>query len=419
MYLLQLQIEETSRRLRTGDLGIPPNPEERSPSPEPIYNHEGKRLNTREYRMRKKLEELRHELVQKALKVNSNYHPPSDYKPPVVRVSDKVLIPQEEHPDINFVGLLIGPRGNTLKTLEKDTGAKIIIRGKGSIKEGKVGRSDGQPLPGQDEPLHAYITANNPENVKSAAEKIKDIIRQGIEVPEGQNDLRRHQLRELALLNGTLRETDGLSKLRQMAQANTIVTNNIVCTMCGGAGHIAQDCKERRPGETLRQFESGQVPMPTPADKAKMDSEYMSLMAELGETAPPPPGTQQFNGPPPTVGQTWNRGGPMALPPPPPPPGNGPANSNGPPGVSNPWQQQQPPPPPGTTKPLAPPPPPPPGSGGPPPTSNIPPWQPPPPPVSAPNCPPWQQGPWQAPPPPQGSYPPPMGMPPPPPPPPN
>jgi splicing factor 1 len=36
-------------------------------------------------------------------------------RPPVVRVSDKVMIPQEEHPDINFVGLLIGPRGNTLK----------------------------------------------------------------------------------------------------------------------------------------------------------------------------------------------------------------------------------------------------------------------------------------------------------------
>ncbi|CAB0013677.1 unnamed protein product [Nesidiocoris tenuis] len=35
--------------------------------------------------------------------------------PPIVRVSDKVMIPQEEHPDINFVGLLIGPRGNTLK----------------------------------------------------------------------------------------------------------------------------------------------------------------------------------------------------------------------------------------------------------------------------------------------------------------
>lgn len=41
-------------------------------------------------------------------------------RPPVTRVNDKVMIPQEEHPDINFVGLLIGPRGNTLKTLEKE-----------------------------------------------------------------------------------------------------------------------------------------------------------------------------------------------------------------------------------------------------------------------------------------------------------
>lgn len=67
-------------------------------------------------------------------------------RPPVIRVSDKVLIPQEQHPDINFVGLLIGPRGNTLKAMEKETGAKIIIRGKGSVKEGKVGRKDGKKI---------------------------------------------------------------------------------------------------------------------------------------------------------------------------------------------------------------------------------------------------------------------------------
>ena len=53
------------------------------------------------------------------------------------------------------------------------TGAKIIIRGKGSVKEGKIGRKDGQPLPGEDEPLHAYVTANNPENVKKAVEKVR------------------------------------------------------------------------------------------------------------------------------------------------------------------------------------------------------------------------------------------------------
>ena len=59
----------------------------------------------------------------------------------MIKVNDKVMIPQDEHPEINFVGLLIGPRGNTLKAMERDTGAKIIIRGKGSVKEGKVGNS--------------------------------------------------------------------------------------------------------------------------------------------------------------------------------------------------------------------------------------------------------------------------------------
>ena len=59
-------------------------------------------------------------------------------RPPMIKVNDKVMIPQDEHPEINFVGLLIGPRGNTLKAMERETGAKIIIRGKGSVKEGKV-----------------------------------------------------------------------------------------------------------------------------------------------------------------------------------------------------------------------------------------------------------------------------------------
>ena len=86
--------------------------------------------------------------------------------------------------------------------MESETGAKIIIRGKGSVKEGKVGRKDGQPLPGEDEPLHAYVTSTNPEADKKAVDKIRNIIKEAVDVPEGQNDLRRHQLRELALLNG-------------------------------------------------------------------------------------------------------------------------------------------------------------------------------------------------------------------------
>uniref|UniRef100_A0A8C5WL14 Branchpoint-bridging protein n=1 Tax=Leptobrachium leishanense TaxID=445787 RepID=A0A8C5WL14_9ANUR len=152
-YIVQLQIEDLTRKLRMGDLGIPPNPEDRSPSPEPIYNSEGKRLslNTREFRTRKKLEEERHNLITEMVGLNPDFKPPVDYKPPATRVSDKVMIPQDEYPEINFVGLLIGPRGNTLKNIEKECNAKIMIRGKGSVKEGKVGRKDGQMLPGEDD----------------------------------------------------------------------------------------------------------------------------------------------------------------------------------------------------------------------------------------------------------------------------
>ena len=52
----------------------------RSPSPEPIYSTDGKRLNTREIRVRKKLEDERHELVQEMLTINKEYKPPADYK---------------------------------------------------------------------------------------------------------------------------------------------------------------------------------------------------------------------------------------------------------------------------------------------------------------------------------------------------
>ncbi|XP_048645066.1 splicing factor 1 isoform X9 [Marmota marmota marmota] len=257
----------------------------RSPSPEPIYNSEGKRLNTREFRTRKKLEEERHNLITEMVALNPDFKPPADYKPPATRVSDKVMIPQDEYPEINFVGLLIGPRGNTLKNIEKECNAKIMIRGKGSVKEGKVGRKDGQMLPGEDEPLHALVTANTMENVKKAVEQIRNILKQGIETPEDQNDLRKMQLRELARLNGTLREDDNRILRPWQSSETRSITNTTVCTKCGGAGHIASDCKFQRPGDP----QSAQ-------DKARMDKEYLSLMAELGE-APVPASVGSTSGP--------------------------------------------------------------------------------------------------------------------------
>ncbi|KAI4859397.1 hypothetical protein F4820DRAFT_167149 [Hypoxylon rubiginosum] len=78
-YTLHLRIEEISQKLRIND--VVPADGDRSPSPPPQYDNHGRRVNTREYRYRKRLEDERHKLVEKAMKTIPNYHPPQDYPP--------------------------------------------------------------------------------------------------------------------------------------------------------------------------------------------------------------------------------------------------------------------------------------------------------------------------------------------------
>lgn len=42
----------------------------------------------------------------------------------------------------NFVGRILGPRGMTAKQLEQETGCKIMVRGKGSMRDKKKVRDD-------------------------------------------------------------------------------------------------------------------------------------------------------------------------------------------------------------------------------------------------------------------------------------
>ncbi|KAK8225499.1 hypothetical protein HDK77DRAFT_132633 [Phyllosticta capitalensis] len=171
-YTLHLRIEEISQKLRIND--VVPADGDRSPSPPPQYDNFGRRVNTREYRYRKKLEDERHKLVEKAMKIIPNYHPPSDYRRPT-KTQEKVYVPVNDYPEINFIGLLIGPRGNTLKKMETESLAKIAIRGKGSVKEGK-GRSDAAHTSNQEEDLHCLIMADTEEKVNKAKKLINNII---------------------------------------------------------------------------------------------------------------------------------------------------------------------------------------------------------------------------------------------------
>ena len=74
---------------------------DRSPSPPPQYDNFGRRVNTREFRYRKRLEDERHKLVEKAMKTLPNYHPPADYRRPT-KTQEKVYVPVNDYPEINF-----------------------------------------------------------------------------------------------------------------------------------------------------------------------------------------------------------------------------------------------------------------------------------------------------------------------------
>ncbi|KAK1297432.1 KH domain-containing protein [Acorus calamus] len=53
----------------------------------------------------------------------------------IIKKTMRVDIPVDKYPTYNFVGRLLGPRGNSLKRVEANTECRVLIRGRGSIKD--------------------------------------------------------------------------------------------------------------------------------------------------------------------------------------------------------------------------------------------------------------------------------------------
>jgi len=145
----------------------------------------------------------------------------------VVTLTEKVYVPSREHPDFNFVGRILGPRGMTAKQLEQETGCKIMVRGRGSMRDKKKeelnrGKQNWEHL--SDE-LHVLITVEDSENraaakIQRAVEEIKKLL---VPSADGEDELKKRQLMELAIINGTYRDSTSEQgqrlQLAQMAQA--------------------------------------------------------------------------------------------------------------------------------------------------------------------------------------------------------
>eukprot|EP00092_Neocalanus_flemingeri_P009114 GFUD01009814.1.p1 GENE.GFUD01009814.1~~GFUD01009814.1.p1 ORF type:complete len:341 (-),score=50.10 GFUD01009814.1:1558-2580(-) len=149
---------------------------------------------------------------------------PEGSGPPVIH-SEKVYVPVKEHPDFNFVGRILGPRGMTTKQLEQETGCKIMVRGRGSMRDKKKeeqnrGKPNWEHL---NDELHVLITVEDSENrAKLKLERAVDEVKKLLTVSEGEDELKKRQLMELAIINGTYRD----SSSKNSSQKNAFLIDN-------------------------------------------------------------------------------------------------------------------------------------------------------------------------------------------------
>ncbi|KAH7476911.1 hypothetical protein PRIC1_000920 [Phytophthora ramorum] len=270
--VLRSQLDNINLKLKTVamDAALIEKDPNRSPSPPPQYDSNGKRTNTREVRMRAALEKRRCETIDQLVKANPLFRPPADYTRQ--KLNRKIYIPIKDFPGYNFIGLIIGPRGNTQKRMEQETNCKIAIRGKGSVKEGSKGKKMNAD---ENDDLHVLITGDNEENLERAAKEVQSLL---VPVDDTKNSHKQKQLRELALINGTLRDDDychicGEKGHRQWECPNrdahrTFKAVNVKCAICGDSSHPTRDCTQK--GKSAE-------------ENAAIDKEYQSFMQQLGE----------------------------------------------------------------------------------------------------------------------------------------
>uniref|UniRef100_A0A915DSJ9 K Homology domain-containing protein n=1 Tax=Ditylenchus dipsaci TaxID=166011 RepID=A0A915DSJ9_9BILA len=128
-----------------------------------------------------------------------------DPKGEMVKLTEKVFLPIREHPGYNFVGRILGPRGMTAKQLEQETGCKIMIRGKGSLRdEIKEEFNRGKPnYEHLEDQLHVLIQCEDTKEratikLEQAVSQIKKLLI--LPTAQGIDELKRKQLMELSII---------------------------------------------------------------------------------------------------------------------------------------------------------------------------------------------------------------------------
>ena len=174
----------------------------RPPSPTPEYDEHGKRTNTLELRLAAEINDQKSVLIEELLDCDPALQRmkeagiiagPSKREKP----SRKLYIPLKEHPEFNFMGVIIGPRGVNQKRLETETGCRISVRGRGTERPGKPIDKDSI-----NDDMHVFIQGDNERQVEAAAEKVAKLL-----VPRYDEEWKEEQMKQVAIINGTYKKT--------------------------------------------------------------------------------------------------------------------------------------------------------------------------------------------------------------------
>jgi len=165
-FLREQRLEDLQRKMQVQHLEDV-DPDIRPPSPPPIYDRQGVRLNSRETRMRKSMAAEYNRLIRYMLKVLEGYIPPPDWRPQ--RLQKKIIVPIEKYPTAPFMGVIIGARGVNHKRLQEVSGCRIFIRG----------REVGDKFQMDEElamPMHVHIEGDTEEQILVAESLVRPLL---------------------------------------------------------------------------------------------------------------------------------------------------------------------------------------------------------------------------------------------------
>ena len=232
----------------------------RSPSPEPIYDKNGKRVNTTEQRLKDEMSREIQTLIDDLQEMNPKFVPPSDWKN--MKKSRKIYIPETGDNQNNYAGTILGQGGQTQKRIEAKTGCKISIRGRQSYMKR---RYDYDPT----EQTHVLIQAENDEDLTKGVGVVERLLRGE---PEDLNEEEKNEKYTVAAFDSVLNKAcencgEFGHKMWECPHKILFHKPTVQCQICNDKSHPTGDCPLKRYGVS--------------ADSVGVHKEFLNFVKEI------------------------------------------------------------------------------------------------------------------------------------------